>query len=403
MEEYLTETLNLLQDEILNGLTKEILGKYMPEKKLSLFKKKEVFLELAKKACEKDKTLLKTIYEENQELFALSPYQLELNLEITKTERKKWGEDGRLRIISYADVNKYGRTLEVPLYDMVQCAYLRKNTELIEAWRMADAEKAEQNRKKGAIKAQETKRKRNVIRSEKRKEIEDMIEGWEMIDHDLCQVMKLAYWSLWISRLAKKYQLKTVHAITKEKEYAAIKESYYSLKNQAVELLAKTSFAKAAFYRPEFCNKYSNIRFCKKHFYQYQMERYEEDVRRFEFIHLHREELLQCKECHFEEKKDYYSLYYLEIADARIPEYTFSFHTPYEIGFAIWGDSAQLEQVKHEENDGMFRFGRALLEDEEIIYTDKYVVESFEKAMEKVKAIYENQTEEVRENSVIAI
>jgi hypothetical protein len=91
----------------------------------------------------------------------------------------------------------------------------------------------------------------------------------------------------------------------------------------------------------------------------------------------------KCAECEVETEKDYYSLYYLEIADERLPDFTFSFHTPYPIGISIFPNKADLERIDHQEQEGIFRFGRTVINDEKIVFKEKEMLKRFEEAKQK--------------------
>lgn len=66
----------------------------------------------------------------------------------------------------------------------------------------------------------------------------------------------------------------------------------------------------------------------------------------------------------------------------------FSFHMPYPIGKNIFPAAKKLPHVEHEEQDGLFRFGRPLLVQEKIIHREKDVLAHFEQALEAAKSIY---------------
>jgi|SRR5579859_3946603 len=92
--------------------------------------------------------------------------------------------------------------------------------------------------------------------------------------------------------------------------------------------------------------------------------------------------------CYVDEGHDFYSLYYLEIRADEFPELCFAFHMPYPLGKAFWPRPNQLPQVGHLEQDGLFRFGRALLADEKIIYREQDVLTHFEAALAEAQRLY---------------
>jgi len=50
-----------------------------------------------------------------------------------------------------------------------------------------------------------------------------------------------------------------------------------------------------------------------------------------------------------------------------------------------------LPQVEHNEQDGIFRFGRALFDDEKIIYREKNVIDNFNAAFKKLSLFYKKE------------
>jgi hypothetical protein len=86
-----------------------------------------------------------------------------------------------------------------------------------------------------------------------------------------------------------------------------------------------------------------------------------------------------------EEISHYYSLYYLIIEDNENKELSFSFHIPYPIGKNIFPSPKELQKVIHEEQEGMFRFGRTLYQEEKITFKEKEVEKRMEKTLTKYK------------------
>lgn len=76
------------------------------------------------------------------------------------------------------------------------------------------------------------------------------------------------------------------------------------------------------------------------------------------------------------------------IADLR-----FSFHVPYPIGKAWFPPPEKLPQVVHMEQEGIFRFGRALLAHEKITHREQDVRVYLEQALLATKKCYYLDTE----------
>src|SRR5260370_34039282 len=65
-----------------------------------------------------------------------------------------------------------------------------------------------------------------------------------------------------------------------------------------------------------------------------------------------------------------------------------SFHVPYPIGKAFLPPPHALDRVEHAEQDGMFRFGRPLLEGEKLLYREKVVEANFALALAEARMIW---------------
>jgi hypothetical protein len=86
--------------------------------------------------------------------------------------------------------------------------------------------------------------------------------------------------------------------------------------------------------------------------------------------------------------KDFYSLFYLEIQDQRIPDFKFGFHTPFSIGKNIFPSLKETPKIIHKEQDGVFRFGRSLFQDERIIYRESFVLKKINAVVKKYRLYY---------------
>lgn len=110
------------------------------------------------------------------------------------------------------------------------------------------------------------------------------------------------------------------------------------------------------------------------------------------FFEKHKEDIQDCSNCSYGAGEDYYSLYYLEIKYKEVKDYKFNFHTLYDLGKSIFAKKDELPQVEHGGNeDGIFKFGRSLFEDEKVIYREKDVTKKFLETIEKYKMYYEFQ------------
>ena len=119
---------------------------------------------------------------------------------------------------------------------------------------------------------------------------------------------------------------------------------------------------------------------------------------KWDFYYTHKDEIDKCSCCSVDINEDYYSLYYIELSSKEVPDYKFSFHTPYPIGNSFFGNPDDLEQVEHEENEeGLFRFGRSIDESEEVIFTEKRIMNYFNKS----KIAYEEYLERKEKISLV--
>ena len=151
----------------------------------------------------------------------------------------------------------------------------------------------------------------------------------------LSRYFELAEFTRWVSRAAKSLQ---EHNLFQRADH------FYHLKNCAIAILNTCPLAKLTFYRPEYPD-YGYYDYYEDHF------------------------VVQIK--------DYYSLFSTEIIvpDSSDPDDCFQFHTPYTIGKSIFPPVEDLEQVKHLEKEGRFRFGHPLTELEQLIFNPEEIEE----------------------------
>lgn len=282
---------------------------------------------------------------------ALSPYECEQLLGCTTTERRRWTKDGKLKVSEYKTINKYGRTITYPMYDRECLEAL--SLETMDRWRSEHEEDLIAKRREAGQKAQESRRQNEELRKEFAIEWKRTLASWyKKGDFALAVSFELAYWTMWLSRWAKEHHRKSRNAIKHSQKYADMEKKFYEMKNEGLKILYKTQNGKLSFYRPEKRDKNING----------QIER------------------------------DYYSLYYLEVNSPAIPEYGFSFHIPYPIAKQFFPPPENLPQVTHEEQmDSLFRFGRNILTEEKIIFTEKEVVEKWQDAYMKLNLLIDGE------------
>ena len=349
---------------------------------LSLKASKSDLVETVIKALWGSDFLVCRFYQMFASELAIYPSEVEKQLGCTTAERKAWVEKGFLTVIRTETFSKRGTTFEYNLLDRYQIYSI--TSEAIETWRSQKRNERKQNATVGQSKAKLIKRQHQLEREAFKKDWKDTLVKWFIVDPFLGSTLQLAYWTVWISRWAKENQLKADNAITKSAEYKKQSESLYLLKNKAIKLLSKSPYSSLSFYRPEEPDKIS-LTLCDIHYHDWREVR--ENVGymdKWDYFELYSSEIKKCCECTYRVDQDYYALFYLEVKDSRLPEYNFSFHTPFPIGKAFLPPKDSLPEVNHvEQTDSMFRFGRPLFADEKVIYTEKTVRKQFEEAITK--------------------
>ncbi len=66
---------------------------------------------------------------------------------------------------------------------------------------------------------------------------------------ELAAVFRLAYWTLWASSWAKENHMRGIKAIRRQALYEQRRERWYARKDEALRMLASSSYARIAFYR----------------------------------------------------------------------------------------------------------------------------------------------------------
>ncbi|MEB3828749.1 hypothetical protein [Phormidium sp. CCY1219] len=296
---------------------------------------------------------------------AVEPYELIEILKCTKTERKRWIKEGKIPVLEYRSCRKSGKILEYPVHD--RRVVMSLTPEEIQQWRDSHQARVAQTRKSAAKAASHSRKENQQARQNFAIAWEQIRAKWqETGSPEIAATLELAYWTVWGSRWAKENQLKGDRAIKYGSTYETRKHQWYALKTEAVRLLSQTPYAILSFYRPPEADKIF-LRLCDEH---------SEEMREFEcfdkweFFYLYSNLVKKCPACWYNEETDYYSLYELEVKTAEFPEFTFSFHIPYPVGQAFWPLPNKLPQIERAEQDGIFRFGRPLLDREKVIHRE---------------------------------
>ena len=379
--------LNISVHELAQNISKSELISFLEKDIKTNIKKEHLMIELV--ILLKDNEILqRQLYNLYKERFALTSSKVEEILKCSKLERKRWGEKGLINIIGYRDFSKWGKHLQIPLYDRLHIYSIKEKD--VETWR-ENYNINKKTTKKEAVKTGKiTKSINDKAREIFKEDFKKLLVSWYKIDSKLGVTYELAFWIVWVSRWAKENQLKAKNAKSKKEKYLLQFNYLYELKNQGIELLLKSNFKTLGFYRPEDCDKYIILSFCKKHYEDWCNERESMYITKWEFFDENKKQILCCKECAVDIIKDYYSLFYLEINNHYVPNLKFGFHTPFGIGKNIFSNLEEIPKISHKEQDGIFRFGRNLFQDEKIIYSEIFVLKKFTEVVEKYKLYYSN-------------
>lgn len=362
-----------------DALTKDQIGQFLQLPKKTNIAKGKLAQQLLTVLAGDDLTKHRFFETFKREL-AVPPWEVESTLGCTATERKRWIADGKLPILEYRTFHKAARDLPYPVHDRRVIASLTPQT--IERWRAEHQALGQLRRKTGVRKAVESRGVHQQSRQTFRQQWEAIVAAWkEHGSPELAAALQLAYWTVWASRWAKANHLKRQSAPKHAATYQQRSDAWYARKNDAMQILAQTSYGRLAFYRPEEPDKLS-LDLCSSH---YEMKRELHYESKWDFYADYRPEVRRCAKCAVNEERDFYSLYYLEVRAEAFPDLCFAFHMPYPLGKAFWPKPQHLPQVDHLEQDGLFRFGRTLLDDEKIIYREQDVLTHFEAALAEIQ------------------
>ncbi len=331
---------------------------------------------------EENEAARERFFETFKSALAVPPWEAETLLGCTATERKRWVADGKLPILEYRTFHKVARDFPYPVHDRRFILTLTQDT--IARWRAEHQAFVQMRRKTGVRKAAESRQAHEQSRDTFRQSWENMVAAWTERGQALSAALQLAYWTVWTSRWAKEHHRKSLSAIKHAATYEQQSQAWYARKNNAMQLLARTPYARLAFYRPEEPDKIW-LNLCSTH---YELRRELGYENKWQLYEDYGPMIRRCPKCYVEDERDYYSLYYLEVRAAEFPELRFSFHLPYPIGKDFWPKPQKLPQVEHLEQDGVFRFGRSLLDDEKVIYREKDVLAHFEAALAAANRFY---------------
>lgn len=285
----------------------------------------------------------------------LAPYHIEQALQITKAERLRWTQAGRLKVVGKGSFYK-GRTLiEYPLFSRTAIRAL--SAETIARWRAEDAAATARKRKEGAARAVQT-RKRNVrLREEEQTRIDTLAREAARTLGDLTAVplVKLAIYAQLASRWAKRFQ---------SLDRSTDSQHFYDLKDAALRVIAASPYARIA-YVPSDQAKY-HVDLCAFHYDEWrEFRHYDRYVRFWDWVDMESDVLKACPDCDFHADYTYWALYLIELVAG---ELRLSFHVPHSIGVHYLPSPKGLEKLPDESEEGMFRYGRPVDEEEMLLH-----------------------------------
>jgi hypothetical protein len=343
--------------------------------------KKTVLIARLVSLLENDIEAKDRFFEVFRDEMAVEPWELETLLGCTPAERKRWVKDGKLIPLATRSVWKSGKELVYPIFDR---RYVTSITpELLTVFREEHASLVALRRKTGAEKAKKSKAQRTSARLKAFREAEELFIEWARLDFpELAAVFRLAYWTQWASRWAKENVVKAMQATKHGSLYLQRKEVWYRRKDEAIAVLAGSSYAHLSYYRPEDADKIELV-LCDDHYTEMREGYYEG---KWDFYTSSKREINECAACRVSVLPEYYSLYALEISATVCADTSFSFHVPYPIGKAFLPSPRVLPLVVQvEQEEGLFRFGRRLDEEEKVLFREKDVEEQLVKALDEAK------------------
>ena len=337
---------------------------------LNLDLKKQELFKIFTDKLNKDKDFRIACYKQYPKEFALTPNQFCEITGMTNYQRKKW--NNKIPVVYKETIIKWNQEITFNMYDrhFAENVY---SPNLLKEWEASIVKKP---RKTNAEQTKITRQLHKHIFDQYNKEFKAMLKSWSDISEECKIIFELAYWTHWISCWAKTKQLsRRSHAKSK---------LLYEMKNEAMALLSKTKFTELGFYEPERKDKI-RLNLCPEHYKLYRGNIHIDNI--IDFYYRYKNKIHKCKYCQVEEISDYYSLYYLEIKHPNINE-CYSFHVPYTIGIEFLPDKDTLPKVKHLEQEGVFRFGKPVSEDEKLTHSERKVIDNFKKSLEKLKVFY---------------
>jgi hypothetical protein len=322
----------------------------------------------------------------------MKPYQVEQYLKITRAERLRWQQDGRLPIAGYADKRLYGDVVEVPYFsDMA----IMQRAHLVPEWRAQDKEARRAARsqatKLATGKINASKARLQSLRAQILADIEAARALPDSIRAESLAVLRLAFWTVLISRWAKYHQVRSRRKKLRARGAAwAQREAdraraIYQAKNRAIAVLQRSQFVGLSFYRPQWPDRIDVV-LCWQH--ETFRREWNQALCRSDYMNplayyrFAKDAVEACGDCGIQRERDHYSLYHTVVCVPQLPTLRFSFHTPFPVGrdFLPAPDGLPLA-AEHREQEGVFRFGRPVTDEEAQLWPELRVMREHAQAL----------------------
>ena len=356
---------------------------------------KEVLAERLCQLLNKDSSAAERAIRELPVTIGLTPRELEAALSCSRTERRRWVKEGRLPVCATMRLClKDTHWVDVDLVDRRAVAALAPGT--LDSWRTEHRQLVLEHRQAGSIRAAERRARTLALQGQALQEVEQLQIFWlEQSGGDDVAVaaLTLAHWAVWASRRAKWHREQaTVGSMTPFRgsgwstrrpllRHWDQERQWYEFKDQALQLLAGTRWLEIRWYQP---SRLWVDKLCVYHYEEWCAERSYTHMSFGEFVTLHENDLVRCSNC----KRDttHYALYSLELRPPFLQESSsYRFHVPYSVGKAYLPQPEKLSHVvEHEASEGLFRFGRALEDEEETAYSGPFIERHLTRALEEL-------------------
>jgi hypothetical protein len=160
-------------------------------------------------------------------------------------------------------------------------------------------------------------------------------------------------------------------------------QRWYSLKDQALRLLAGTGWLEVRLYQPGWL---WIEELCAEHYDDWCEERGYLHSSFGEYVLQHAKDLSRCPKC----RRDpwHYALYSLELRVPFLEEVSYRFHVPYSYGEAYLPKPGKLAHVVEAETaEGLFRFGRPLENEEVTKYSAPFIERHLGRALDELEKL----------------